>query len=122
MEKDRKVSLRLSGVRVDFAKSKLGVKRDGDLLRVLLDMYWLSYNPLENPFKDLGVPKNGISKEKKDEKIKVQSEQGKPKGKDVILVSGDKEDGGELEAGIVTVIKKGQSVKGKYENGLFKRV
>ena len=121
MEKDRKVSLRLSGVRVDFAKAKLGVKRDGELLMLLVDMYYDYYNPIDRSF-IVGVPKNEISNKKDNEnKGKIQSEQGKPKDKADIFVSGDKEDGGEF--GIVTQIRNGRPVKGRYdENGLFKRL
>ena len=123
MKKDRQVSLRVSGVVIDFIKGRLGLETDYEAVDKVLGFYYELYNPLENPFKVVDVPKNEITKQKKDEKIKIQSDQGKSKDKADILVSGYKEDGGELDAGIVTKMDKGRPVKGMYDaNGLFKRL
>lgn len=102
MEKDRKVSLRLRGERVDFAKAKLGVKRDGELLMLLVDMYYDYYNPLDMSFIE-GVPENEVTRVKNRE------------DKAVVEVKTDD--------GIVTKMINGKVVKGRYdENKVFKRI
>lgn len=122
MKKDIRVSVRVSSVMLAFVKEKAGLESDGAVVDYLLSKYWGLYHVEENPF-GAGVPKNEVTKEKKDEKIKIQSVQGKPKDKADVLVIGDKEDGGEVDAGIVTKMDKGRPVKGRYdENGLFKRL